>query len=187
LWSDFRGACDAFFNARTKHFEEQDKQLETNLHAKQTIIAAIETYVLPTDKKQALADLREFTNSFNAAGKVPMKEKDAIYNHYKTAIDAHYGKLKLEGAEKEKVMFEARMETLASSPDAGRAFAKEKADIRQQIEYLKNDILQYENNLGFFAKSKGADLLRKEVEGKINASKAKIDALIRKLKMIPNE
>jgi hypothetical protein len=48
-------------------------------------------------------------------------------------------------------------------------------------------MLQYENNLGFFAKSKGADLLRKEVEGKINASKAKIDALIRKLKMIPNE
>jgi hypothetical protein len=187
LWSDFRGACDAFFNARTKHFEEQDKQLETNLHAKQTIIAAIETYVLSTDKKQALADLREFTNSFNAAGKVPMKEKDTIYNHYKTAIDAHYGKLKLDGAEKEKVMFEARMETLASSPDASRAFAKEKADIRQQIEHLKNDMLQYENNLGFFAKSKGADLLRKEVEGKINASKAKIDALIRKLKMIPNE
>jgi predicted DNA-binding protein YlxM (UPF0122 family) len=84
-------------------------------------------------------------------------------------------------------MFEARMETLASSPDASRAFAKEKADIRQQIEHLKNDMLQYENNLGFFAKSKGADLLRKEVEGKINASKAKIDALIRKLKMIPNE
>src|SRR5574343_619915 len=187
LWSDFRGACDAFFNARTKHFEEQDKQLETNLHAKQTIIAAIQTYVLPADKKQALADLKEFTNSFNAAGKVPMKDKDAIYNQYKTAIDAHYGQLKLEGAEKEKVMFEARMETLASSPDASRAFAKEKADIRQQIEHLKNDILQYENNLGFFAKSKGAELLRKEVEGKINASKNKIDALIRKLKMIPNE
>jgi hypothetical protein len=41
--------------------------------------------------------------------------------------------------------------------------------------------------LGFFAKSKGADALRKEVESKINTSKAKIEALIKKLKQIPNE
>jgi hypothetical protein len=187
LWSDFRGACDSFFNARQKHFEEQDKALETNLLAKQTIIQTIENYQVPTDKKQALADLREFTSAFNAAGKVPMKVKDAVYNAYKTAIDLHYSKLKLEGAEKEKVMFESRIETLAGSPDAARAFAREKSDIRQQIEALKSDILQFENNLGFFAKSKGADALRKEVEAKINISKNKIEALIRKLKMIPNE
>ena len=116
-----------------------------------------------------------------------MKVKDAIYNSYKTAIDLHYSKLKLEGAEKEKVLFESRIETLAGSPDAARAFAREKSDIRQQIETLKSDILQFENNLGFFAKSKGADALRKEVEAKINISKNKIEALIRKLKMIPNE
>lgn len=187
LWSEFRGACDAFFNARQKHFEEQDKALETNLLAKQAVIQSIESYVLPADKKQALNDLREFTAAFNAAGKVPMKEKDAVYNAYKTAIDKHYGQLKLEGAEKEKVLFEARIETLAGSPDAARAFAREKADIRQQIEALKSDILQYENNLGFFARSKGADALRKEVENKINASKSKIEALVRKMKMIPNE
>jgi len=187
LWSDFRGACDTFFNARQKHFEEQDKQLEVNLLAKQAIIQAIESYVVPEDKKQAIADLKEFSSSFNAAGRVPLKEKDTNYLAFKKAIDAHYSKLKLEGQEKDKVMFQARIENLSSSPEATKLFAKEKADIRQQIEQLKGDILQYENNLGFFAKSKGADALRKDVEGKINHSKNKIDSLIRKLKMIPNE
>lgn len=187
LWSDFRGACDTFFNARQKHFEEQDKQLEVNLLAKQAIIQAIESYVVPEDKKQALADLKEFSSTFNAAGRVPLKEKDTNYLAFKKAIDAHYSKLKLEGQEKDKVMFQARIETLSSSPESTKLFAKEKADIRQQIEQLKGDILQYENNLGFFAKSKGADALRKDVEGKINHSKNKIDSLIRKLKMIPNE
>lgn len=187
LWSDFRGACDTFFNARQKHFEEQDKQLEVNLLAKQAIIQAIESYVVPEDKKQALADLKEFSSAFNAAGRVPLKEKDTNYLVFKKAIDAHYSKLKLEGQEKDKVMFQARIETLSSSPESTKLFAKEKADIRQQIEQLKGDILQYENNLGFFAKSKGADALRKDVEGKINHSKNKIDSLIRKLKMIPNE
>jgi flagellin-specific chaperone FliS len=187
LWTEFRGACDAFFNARTKHFEAQDKLLETNLLAKQTIIQNIESYKPSADKKQTLTDLREFTNAFNEAGKVPMKQKDAIYNSYKTAIDKLYTDLKLEGAEKEKVMFEARMNTLSSSPDAGRLFSKEKADMRLQIDKLKAEVLQFENNLGFFSKSKGADALRAEVEGKINASKNKIEALIRKMKMIPNE
>jgi hypothetical protein len=189
LWSEFRGACDAFFNARQKHFEEQDKNLEVNLLAKQAIIQAIESYEIPADRKQALAELKEFTSSFNAVGRVPMKEKDTIYTTYKTAIDKHYSTLKLEGLEKEKIMFQARIESISSTSggDAARMFSRERAEIRQQIETIKADILQYENNLGFFAKSKGADQLKKEVESKINASKNKIESLIRKLKMIPNE
>jgi hypothetical protein len=187
LWSDFRGACDSFFNNRQKHFQEQDSLLENNLLAKQAIIQAIQTYEVSDDKRKVLADLKEFTAAFNAAGKVPMKEKDTVYFAYKTAIDGHYSKLKLEGEEKDKIEFQAKLEILAASPDANRLFAKQKAEIRQQIEVLKNDVLQYENNLGFFAKSKGADTLRKEVESKINAAKSKIDGLIRKLKLIPNE
>ena len=116
-----------------------------------------------------------------------MKEKDTVYHAYKSAIDQHYSKLKLEAGEKDRVMFEARLETLKGSPDAGKLLSKERFEIRQQIDKLKSDMLQYENNLGFFAKSKGADALRKEVESKINASKAKIEALIKKLKQIPNE
>jgi len=187
LWTEFRAVCDSFFNARQKHFEEQDKALETNLLAKQEIIKNLQAYAPSDDKQKSLADLREFTNAFNAVGKVPMKEKDTIYHAYKSAIDQHYGKLKLEAGEKDRVMFEVRLETLKGSPDAGKLLSKERFDIRQQIDKLKSDMLQYENNLGFFAKSKGADVLRKEVESKIDASKAKIETLIKKMKQIPNE
>jgi predicted DNA-binding protein YlxM (UPF0122 family) len=187
LWQEFRGACDSFFNARKRHFEEQDKAFETNLIAKQAVVQSVQSYQMPEDSKQALADLREFNSMFNAAGKVPMKEREDIYNAFKEAMNQHYSKLKLESAEKEKLMIQTRIEKLASSPDPEKAFSKEKAAIRQQIDTLKSDIIKYENNLGFFAKSKGADELKKEVERKINASKSKIDALIRQLKMIPNE
>ena len=187
LWQEFRGACDAFFNARQKHFEEQDKQLETNLIAKQDLISKIESYVLPDDKQQALRELKEFTSAYNAIGKVPMKQKDVIYNTYKAAIDKHYGQLKMEASEKDKIMFEARLETLKGSPEAQKLLSRERSDIRQQIDKLKAEILQFENNLGFFARSKGADALRKEVESKINAAKNKIESLKLKMKQIPNE
>ncbi len=187
LWQEFRSVCDSFFNSKQKHFEAQDKLLEDNLTAKEALIAAIEKYELNSDKKQALQDLRNFSASFNEIGRVPMKSKDSVYAAYKAALDKHYGQLKLEGDEKEKVLFQAKIETLAASPEASKAFAREKASIRKEIDQLKQQVLQYENNLGFLSRSKSADLLRKDVEGKIKVNKTKIEALIKKMKMIPNE
>jgi hypothetical protein len=187
LWKDFRSACDTFFNAKQGFYDEQDKLNETNLVAKRELISKIQSYVIAEDKQQALADLKEFTNTFNEIGHVPMKEKDGIYTDFKTAIDAHYKSLKLEGEEKEKVLFQSKIETLKSSPNASKLLDREKADLRKQIDTLKQDVIQYENNLGFFANSKGANDLKKEVEKKIEFSKRKIDEMIRKIKMIPNE
>ena len=81
-----------------------------------------------------------------------MKEKDGIYNAYKKAIDTHYQSLKLEGDEKEKILFQSKIDTLKSSPNAEKLLEKEKAELRRNIDTLKQDIIQYENNLGFFAK-----------------------------------
>ncbi|MGB0933420.1 MAG: DUF349 domain-containing protein [Lishizhenia sp.] len=187
LWKSFRGACDSFFNAKQKHFEEMDKQNETNLAAKEAIIEQITSFDLPENKNEAIQQLKEFSKSFSEAGKVPFKEKDRIYDAYKTALDVHYKKLKLEGEEKEKVMFQARLDTLAASPNASKLYDKEKQDLRNKINEIKSEITQYENNLGFFANSKGANALKEEVERKIKASQNKIDSLKRKLKLIPNE
>lgn len=184
LWKDFRGACDAFFNAKQKHFEESDKLNETNLAAKLDIISKIEAYEVTDDKKKALDDLKEFSSAFNAVGKVPFKEKDKVYNAYKTAIDAHYTKLKLEGAEKEKAMFQAKMDSLKANPNADKMIDRERKDMQLQIQNLKQEVNQYENNLGFFAKSKGANSMIKEIESKINAAKRKIEEYQRKIKLL---
>jgi len=47
--------------------------------------------------------------------------------------------------------------------------------------------MRYENNLGFFGRSKGAEQMKKEVETKIEQTKRRMDGLQRKLKLIPNE
>lgn len=187
LWKLFRGACDHFFNNRQKQFDASSAEFETNLVAKKELIDRINAYTLNADKKQAIQDLKQFANEFNGIGKVPMKEKDAIYNAFKSALDKHYSELKLEGEEKTKVMFQARIDTLSASADASKLFAREKADLRKKIETLQHDILQLENNLGFFANSKGADALKKEVEKKIERAKEEIISIRQKIKLIPNE
>lgn len=184
LWKEFRAACDEFFNAKQAHFAEQDQQLEGNLTAKQALIERIKALEVPADRREALDLLKQLSNEYAAIGFVPMKFKDSVYNEYKAAIDAHYTALKLEGAEKDRIQFQGRLEDLKSRPNADRAIAKERMELVDKVNKLKADILQYENNLGFFAKSKGADVLRKEVEGKISAAQRKIEELKVKIKQL---
>jgi len=187
LWKEFRGACDHFFNAKQSFFASQDEALAGNLVLKQELIERIKNTPLSEDKKEALATLRTYAAEFAALGKVPMKDKDTIYNAYRDALDSHYKKLKLEGAEQDRVMFQAKLDTLKASPNADRVLQRERIEIREKITRIENDIRQLENNLGFFAKSKGADSLRKEVEGKIEASRNRIVDLKNKLKQLVQE
>lgn len=187
LWKEFRGACDAFFNNREAHFKQKDAEFEGNLTAKKALVAKIEAFKLPADSKEAITSLQQFATDFAAIGHVPMKEKDGIYNQYKKALDQHYAALKLEGTEKEKVMFKAKLDTLAGAPDASRLYSREKQDLRAKIDQLKGDIIQFENNLGFFANSKGADALKQDVMKKIDKAKSEIESIKAKIKMIPNE
>ena len=184
LWKDFRSACDHFFEAKQAFYAEQDAALEGNLEAKKALIERIKSAELPTEKRDALTMLRGFSAEFTEIGKVPMKEKDAIYQAYREALDAHYQKLKLEGDEQERMMFQAKLDSLRSSANPDKAMARERAELHEKISQLRSDILQYENNLGFFAKSKGADSLRKEVESKIMAAKRRIEELQQKLKLL---
>ncbi|WP_107039031.1 DUF349 domain-containing protein [Brumimicrobium mesophilum] len=187
LWKEFRAACDYFFDAKQAHFDEKDKAFDDNLKAKQDLVEEISTFELSKDKDEAIASLHAFSERFSAIGFVPTKEKDGIFKAYKAAIDKHYDSLDMKGEEKEKVMFEARIKTLRGSGNAAELFEKEKQTIRAEISTIQQEIIQFENNLGFFANSKGANALKDQVENNIKAEQDKLLALKAKLKMIPNE
>lgn len=187
LWKDFRAACNAFFDARQAHFEGQEAENTENLHAKRALIDALVQFELPTNKHEALAKLRDFQQQFSEIGPVGIKERQTTYNAFKNRMDELYKALKLEGQEKERVFFEAKLESLLASPDKQKLLQAEKHDIRKQIDALQKEINTLENNLGFFARSKGADQLRQEVNKKISLAQEKIQGLKAKLKLIPNE
>ncbi|MCH2228981.1 MAG: DUF349 domain-containing protein [Crocinitomicaceae bacterium] len=187
LWKEFRGACDAFFNSREAFFGAKDKENEVNLTAKKEVLAAIDAYTPNADKNTAIDDLKKFAADFNAIGHVPMKEKDAIFKSFKEAMDKQYSALKMEGQEMERIMFQAKIDTMKASPNASRQLGDLKMDLRKQIDIQIKEIALLENNLGFFANSKGADALRKDVEKKVARANDKISGIKAKLKLIPNE
>lgn len=187
LWKQFRAACDHFFDAKNAHFAAKDQEFIDNLDKKKALIKEIEAFKLPTDKQKAIEALQHYAEQFAEIGFVPRDEKDAVFSAYKKAIDKHYAALKLEGEEKAQVMFEARLNTLRGSANSKELLQKEKQAIRNEIDQVKQQIIQFENNLGFFANSKGANALKDQVEESIKKEQEKIELLKAKLKMIPNE
>ncbi len=186
LWSEFRSACDVFFQAREQFAKDQVDELTNNLSLKEALIEQIETYVI-SDKSSALLAFKTFSQSFSEIGHVPLNKKEAVYMRFKKALDSKYNDLKLEGDERVKLLFTAKLDHIKASPDRTKLYQKERAEIKRQMDVLNHEALQYETNLGFFAKSKGADILKKEVEQKIEKIKQEILQLRGKLKLIPNE
>ena len=187
LWSEFRTACDVFYNSRDKHFEQQETELAGNLEQKLALISEIEQYVVSEDKTEALSALKNFNDRFSAIGHVPTKNKNEVFSSFKKVMDDKYASLKLEAKEKDLILFKAKVETILASPERGKLLNQERFELKKQMDTLNKEIIQMETNLSFFARSKGADQLRKDVEKKIESVKEKITGLKRKLSSLPNE
>lgn len=186
LWTEFRAACDAFFSAKDADQAQQNKVFEDNYEAKLAIIAQIQG-LEENDKTEGLAQIRSLSAAFSEIGHVPIAKKDEVYNSYKSALDAAYGKLNLNHKERDKLAFKAKVDQLLNAPDRDKQVQRERNEIRKQVERLEQEMHRMENNLAFFARSKGADALRAEVDQKIKSLKDQVENYKQQLKLLPNE
>ena len=187
LWSEFRVACDVFYNARNAYFEQQESELVGNFEQKMALISEIEQYFVSDDKTNSLNDLKKFNDRFSAIGHVPTKNKNEVFSSFKKVMDEKYASLNLEAKEKDMILYKARVETLLSGPERVKVLSQERFELKKQMDVINKEIIQMETNLSFFARSKGADQLRKDVEKKVENAREKITGLKRKLSSLPNE
>ncbi|MBQ2493032.1 MAG: DUF349 domain-containing protein, partial [Bacteroidales bacterium] len=61
-------------------------------------------------------------------------------------------------------------------PSSGKPLS-EKDKLKEQFNALQQEIQTYENNIGFFSLSKGAEKLKAQMQEKIDAAKERLDAL----------
>jgi len=187
LWRQFREACDAFFQKRNEHRAGRgDRELE-NLKNKEALLTEIKAW-LPEAGKQSenISALKAFGDRYRQIGFVPFREKDRIGAAYKEVMDKKYGALDVDAQERKKIRLEEKLESIMSSDQSDVLLRKERTFIQNKITKLQSDITQFENNMGFFAASKGADKLKEDIERKIGKAKKEIDALKEQLSLIKN-
>ena len=183
-WKRFRKACDHFFNRKTEFFAALDTSYEDNLKAKLGVIEELEKFESGTDVQTAFERLKELQRKWTEIGFVPFNLKDEITNKYRVAINKEFDKLKIGDEDKSILKYKTKLDNLKANPKASRKVRNERDKFFTKIKQLEGDIVLWENNIGFFAKSTNADTLRREVEEKIDSAKKLIKTLEEKVKMI---
>ncbi len=183
-WKRFRKACDHFFNKKAAYFAELDTSYEDNLKAKQAVIEELESFESGGDVQAAFDRLKEIQKKWTEIGFVPFGMKDEITNRYRNALNKEFDKLKIGDEDKSILKYKTKLDNLRTNPKASRKLRNERDKFVTKIKQLEGDIVLWENNIGFFAKSTNADTMIREVEEKIDHAKKMIKTLEEKVKMI---
>ena len=177
VWAPFRAACDTFFNNKDRNSGGRGASMTENLAAKKELIAAIEAYKLSGDQEADLQAMHDFQAKWREIGFIPYKEKDSVQAAYRDALKASFGDMVSEGRPRR-----------ASFQDRGRSAAprqlSERDRLIQKYTQLEQDIVTWENNLGFFEKSKGAEALISDFRSKIEEAKKDLAALHEQIKSL---
>ncbi len=167
LWKRFRAACDEFFAERDKNAKPEN-DFYGNLKAKQRLIEEIKAYVLTGDEAADRDAMKNFQTRWQEIGFVPFKEKESIAQAYKSALQEKFP-ANDRGARRAR---------------GGRQQLSEKDRLIQKYNQLEQDIVTYENNIGFFSMSKNSEPLIKQMQERIDAAKAELKALAEQIRVL---
>ncbi|GHT73060.1 hypothetical protein AGMMS50262_03490 [Bacteroidia bacterium] len=186
IWKRFISTCDYFFEQKNAHFSSQKSEETENLKKKKDIIAKIEAINESLPVNEAILQLREYMSEFNAVGYVPFRDKDKIYKEYRTAVDQHFDRLKVDESERRLQSFRSNLSEMGASGEKSRGrLLSEREKLMRNYERLKGDIQTYENNIGFLSvSSKGGSGLLKEMQRKIESLKEELNLIEKKIEVI---
>lgn len=166
LWKRFRAACDEFFANRDAN-SGGENDYYGNLKSKKRLIEEVRAYQCFEDDAANAAQMRSFNEKWQAIGHVPFKEKDKINDEFKAAMH-------------EKFPLFAKQRGQAYQ---GHSAKNPKDSLIAKYNALQQDVVTYENNIGFFAASKNSAPLIQQMQQKIDDAKAELRRLEEKIRL----
>ena len=181
IWKRFRAACDKFFDNRDKHFSDQDSQYSDNLAAKLALIEEVENYSGSASDTTALND---FQSRWNAIGFVPIKDKEKVQSAFRKALAAKFENADVRDGGDRVAKFKNRY---GDNRGKGNGVHSERDRLVQKFVKMEQDIATWENNMGFFSKSKNAESILADLKEKIGKAKEELAELEEKIKSFDKE
>jgi hypothetical protein len=187
IWQRFRAACDEFFNTKSEYFSSRKTSETDNLKSKEELIKKVETFAFGADKNENLEILKGFQRDWTEIGHVPFKDKEKIQIAFRNAINNQLDQLKISKAEMQTINYKQRFDNMKDSPNADRIVRNERYFLQQKMKKLEEEAQLLENNMGFLARSKKADLLKVEFMKKIEDARAEVAVLKEKIRFLEKE
>ncbi|MGM0376582.1 MAG: DUF349 domain-containing protein [Bacteroidota bacterium] len=184
IWKRFRGACDHFFNRKAEFFSNKDEIEAENLKQKEALIEELRQYQPGENNDESFRTLQDFQRRWSEIGFVPIKEKDRVNQEFRNLINARFDHLNLDENNKALQKFRNKLENWKNEGQFRDRVDQERNKIIGKLKQLENDIILWENNIGFFTKSKNSESLVRDFQNKIENGKRNIKLLNQKLDLI---
>jgi hypothetical protein len=184
IWKKFRGACDHFFNRKAEFFSKKDEAQEQNLKLKEELIEELRQYEPGKNNEESFRVLQDFQRRWSEIGFVPIKEKDRVNQEFRNLINARFDHLNMDETTKALQKFRNKLENWKLEGQFEDRINQERNKIIGKLKQLENDIILWENNIGFFTKSKNSEALVRDFKNKIENGKRNITLLNKKLDLI---
>lgn len=182
IWNQFKAACNHFFDRLHANKNAESQMSLEAFNKKQELLETIKSFKLTNDKEKDLESIKDFTNQWNAIGRVP-NDKRYIESKYSKALDDLFSNLDVDKDEVEMIKFESKLEDLNNSDD-NKNLDNERSFIRKKIDEIKAQINQLENNLQFFTNVDESNPLVMEVHQNIEKHKDELKLWTKKLSKI---
>ncbi len=182
IWQRFRAACDEFFAKKGEFFKERRTSEAENLAKKEAILAELKAHTFGDNREENIETIKDFQRRWAEAGFVPMADKERLHKEFRAVIDGIFERLKISAREAEETAYRERLHNIGG--DAKKFVMGERQELTEKIEKLRSDLALWENNLGFLASSKQADLLKAEFEKKMQGARQQIALLQAKLRIL---
>jgi hypothetical protein len=184
IWKRFRTACDAFFHNKSNYFNHIDDEHDKNLKLKENLIEEIKQFNSEEPTEEGIAKLQDIQHHWNKIGHVPLADKDRVNQEFRSLINKHFDNLDLDEFNKNVQKFQNRLENMKDDQHSMDKLIVERNKIINKLKQLESDITTWENNIGFFAKSKKSDALVRDFNHKIENGRNNIKLLNKKLDML---
>ena len=106
-----------------------------------------------------------------------------IDKDFNKILDEKFKAIDMDRQEAQRIRFENRVENL-SDQGGERMLARERDQVRRKIDEASKELMQLENNMGFFSSAGSNNPLLKEAEKNIQQHKNMIEGLKEQVKML---
>jgi len=180
LWTDFRAACDKFFEARNQAGSSvRTEQLE-NLQKKQGIVEKLKA-LIEAEVEDLQAEMQALMEEYNQIGHVPFKEKDQLFRDYHDTLNILYKKLNKNRASRRLNAFKDNLKEVAKRGE--NAVETERQKMQRRYNEMKQELETYENNLLFLtSSSKKGNSLIDEINRKVEKLRDELKLTQEKIK-----
>ncbi len=185
LWTDFRAACNIYFENLKAHKNQVDPTEAEAYEKKKEYLDTLRGFEMTGNHRTDLDAIKAHIEQWKSFGKVP-ESKRHIEGKFNKILDVLFEKLSLSKKESDLVRFSNRVGSLSENNDT-RKLENEKIFLIRKIDEVQNEIFQLENNIQFFTASKNAkkeSSIVTEVRKSIAKHKENLDMLKEKLKKL---